>query len=772
MSFGAPSLLALLSALLVVSGMSALIYQVVWLRLLSLTFGVTVHAASTVLAAFMGGLSLGSYLAGRFADRTRAPLRLFGAVELSIGACAVVTPAALAAVHAVYVALFSRMPDSPIVSGVVRFLLPFAVLIVPTALMGATLPIVMKSSLTRGGGFGTRASLLYASNTAGAIAGAMLAGFYLIPELGLRRSFLLAAAMNAIVGVTAIVLSRARDRAADAANASGQPQATATEDVLPDRVRKLVLLVFAVSGFASLALEVIWFRVLAVFVGPTSYAFTLMLASVLLGIALGSYLIAPLMRRRFDWVQILAVLQIGAALVALRSFFPLRRPPRIPEWLEPLLRQPSMDYLLPAAISSVLAILPTAIFFGLAFPVGLRLWASDATDDRHTAGRVGLFYAINVCGGILGSIAAGFFLLPALSSKGSLIAVAALFLLSGLALQAVWMRRQPVMAVFVTAAALYFVVAAREVPQPTALPRFSGGRPVLFQEEGVQTTVNVIGGPGTGDRVMYLDGRHQANDTPAMVFIHRRIGLLPAVLHPQPRRALVVGLGGGVTAGALSQFPGLHVDVIELSGSVVRGAQYFNHVNFDVLKRPNVTLRVDDGRNYLLRTRTKYDVITADAIYPNVAGASNLYSVEYFRLVRAALAPGGVALHWNGGVGSAAESRLILRAFLDAFPQTTLWGDGSLMVGWDHPPAVSRARIEAMLRDPATRPVLAMMNVENFDHLARMFRAAPSQVPGIAGEGPRLSDDKPVIEYFASLPPAPPLDFSGIRGDITTILWP
>jgi spermidine synthase len=269
---------------------------------------------------------------------------------------------------------------------------------------------------------------------------------------------------------------------------------------------------------------------------------------------------------------------------------------------------------------------------------------------------------------------------------------------------------------------------------------------------------------------MYIDSHHQANDTPAMVFIHSRIGLLPAVLHPNPRRALVVGLGGGVTAGALSQFPGIQVDVVELSRGVVAGAEHFTHVNFDVLRRPNVTVRVDDGRNFLLRTRTKYDVITADAIVPTNAGANNLYSAEYFRLVADALAPDGIAIHWNGA-GAPNQYRLILRAFLTAFPNTTLWGDAKLMVGWKGTPELSRGRLERLLADPRYRDVLKLMNVESVEQLFRMFRANPEQARALAGDGPFLADDRPLIEYFATLP-FEPGELPDVRADIGPIVRP
>jgi spermidine synthase len=766
-------LLPTLTVLLVFSGVCALVYQVLWLRLLSLTFGVTTHAASTVLASFMGGLALGSFAAGRVADRVRRPLVLFGLVELSIGLCALATPAALTTVHGLFVLVASRLPDSVALGTVIRLILSFTVLLVPTALMGATLPIVVKSSLTRLDRIGTRVGLLYAGNTAGAILGAALAGFYLIPQIGLRRSFLLASSINGLVGLVAILVAwlqlRRRDPPFDAAASASRPSA------LPAgwwSRESLVLAVFAISGFASLALEVIWFRVLGIMLGPTSYVFTLMLAFVLTGIALGSAIVTPLMPWRLNWLQVLAVMQLGAGIVAVQSFSPLRRTPQPLEWLPPILGSVGIDFLATAATVSIAAILPTAIFFGLAFPVGLRLWAGAEGTEHHTAERVGLFYSVNV-GAILGSIAAGFVLLPQLGSRTSLIAMAALFLASGLALQAAVARRQPVMALVVSAAAIIvFLMQAQAVPDPKDLARrwvrISG--PILWQEEGMQTTVSVSGGQTVGSRVMYLDGRHQANDTDSMVFIHRRIGLLPVILHEHPQRALVVGLGGGVTPGGMSQFPGLNVEVVELSDSVIKAAAFFSHVNFDILRSPNVQVRRDDGRNYLLRSRTQYDVITADAILPHHAGANNLNSVEYFRLVRDRLADDGVALHWNGGMTDA-EHRMILRAFVEAFPQATLWGDGTLMIGSKQPMTVSKARIEALLANPASRDVLALMHVASFDHLVRMFRASPADIRAYVGSGEALSDDKPALEYFASLPQAE-RDFGRIGRDASALIRP
>lgn len=783
-------LLPLLSCLLFLSGTAALVYQVLWLRLLSLTFGVTTHAASTVLASFMGGLALGSYIAGRLADRSTRPLRLFGIVELLIGACALATPAVLAAVHAAYIALFPHMPDSLALATFVRLVMSFGVLLVPTALMGATLPIVLKSSFSGLDGVGTRVGLLYAANTAGAICGALLAGLSLIPHVGLTRSFLLAASLNGIVGFVAVAIGSSRrflvtspvtpPVAASTPTATPTPTAAPALDEVGDlasqksRVRQawLILAVFAISGFASLALEVIWFRVLGILLGPTSYAFTLMLAAVLAGIALGSALITPLMKWRIDWLQGLAVLQIGAGLIAVNSLSGLGRTPRLPASLQRLITWPGLEFLVPNIIATTMAILPTAIFFGLAFPVGLRLWTAFDQSGRHTAARIGLFYAINTCGAIVGAIAAGFLLLPWLGSKGSLIAMAALFLVSGLAIQALLAARRPIFTMAAVLAAAAFVLEAGDVPDPHEIARRRGlmAEQTLWKEEGVQTTVVVSGSSHARGRTLYLNGRHQANDSEAMVFIHRRIGLLPAVLHANPRRALVVGLGGGATPGGLSQYPGLALDVVELSGGVIRAASFFSHVNFNVMEQTNVRAHLDDGRNFLLRTQTPYDVITADAILPHTAGSNNLNSFEYFRLVRGKLADDGVALHWNGGA-TAAEHKLILRAFVEAFPHATLWGDGTLMVGSKRPLTLSRSRIEAMLANPEGRKMLALINVENFDHLVKMFRANPEAIRAYLGEGPILTDDKPSLEYFASLPPGE-RDLTRIARDINGLVQP
>ncbi len=271
--------------------------------------------------------------------------------------------------------------------------------------------------------------------------------------------------------------------------------------------------------------------------------------------------------------------------------------------------------------------------------------------------------------------------------------------------------------------------------------------------------------------LMYLDGLHQASDAPEMVKLHRLIGHLPMVLHPNPRRALVVGLGGGATPGAVSQHDS-EVLVVELSDSVRKGAGFFKHVNYDLLSRPNVRLRVDDGRNFLTLTRERFDVVTADLIQPIHAGAGNLYSREYFMLVKEALAADGIALQWIGHRPDT-QYKLIMRTFLDVFPETTLWLDGQLMVGSVTPLTLSPALVEAKRTRTETRLALDEIGLDSFATLLSWYTAGPDELRRFVGDGPLLTDDRPLVEYHRSLPADDRLvNLEGVRGDVTALVRP
>jgi spermidine synthase len=745
-----------LPLLFFLSGIAGLVYQILWLRLLSLTFGVTVYAATTVLAAFMAGLGIGSALGGKVAERVSNPLLYFGIAELLVGVSALATPVALTAATGLYAGLHPSIDMGPALLTTVRFLCSLIVLLVPTTLMGASLPLLTRAAVDDDSQTGRKVGVLYACNTAGAILGAVAAGFYMIGAVGISASFQIAAAVNGIVGVIAVLASlRRRSRSVTIADA---PVAAAT--VYDDRMRTAVLLVFGMSGLTALALEVIWFRLLVLILPATTYAFTTMLAAVLGGIATGSALIVPFMRGNRDWPAVLAKLQIAVGAAAVASMYVLA--------ITYLAGWRTRDTIQ----ASMVSIVPATLLMGAAFPIGIRIWAAAGAGSAGAAARVGALYAINVAGAIFGSILAGFLLLPLLGSRVSLLAVAGLQVATGCALLLIAARGSLRSVIRPVALGVgMWILAVALIPDPFAMAltrRHPAGERVLWKEEGLQTTVSVNEGP-SGNRVMYLNGLHQANDTPEMVAVHRMIGHLPMLLHPNPSRALVVGLGGGATAGAVAHH-GASIDLVELSGSVVRGAEWFRHINDDVMRRPNVALRVDDGRSHLLLSGLQYDVITADIIQPIHAGAGSLYSVEYFALARNALRPGGLMLQWIG-LREPSHYKLIARTFLQVFPDATAWVDGSLLVGSLTPLQVRPEDIARKLANPDVRRAVSSVGITDAESVLRLYTAGPDEIRRFIGNGPQLTDDQPLLEYHRSLPrDAGTIDVSALRGNVARIL--
>jgi len=745
------------------SGISALVYQVLWTRVLGWTFGVTIYAASAVWASFMAGLAIGSFAAGRVGDRVARPLRWFGTAEILVGLTAIGTPTVLSLMQRAYVALYPSLPHSTSAITLIRLAMAFGLLIVPTALMGATLPLVIKSSVFQDHRLGHHLGLLYGSNTAGAIAGTLAAGLLLIPVYGIRITFLVAAAVNVSVGAIAIVMS---ERVFIPSTPRPRERAGATLQSGDVRLN-LVLIVFALSGFVSLALEVVWFRVLTLFLRPTVYGFAVMLAVILAGLAIGSYVLTPFLDRPRRWLATIGLVECTVGLASALSFWPLASLPSLSDRLTPVLSRVMPGYLVFPLSGSLIAIFPTALLMGAAFPIGLRFWAGAHGQDE-SAERIGTFYSLNVAGAIAGSLTAGFVLLPLVGSRAALAGLSAVTILSGGMLLAVseLTRTAKITLGSIAAAAFILVVAASPDPFQQFIDYRFRGDHIVWREEGVEATVVVHESP-SHDLSMTVNGNHQAGTDAATAYVHRRIGHMPMAIHPEPRTALVIGLGGGATAGAVSVY-GASVDVVELAAPVVRAARLFESVNYGVLDRPNVRVRVDDGRNYLMLTNKRYDVVTADVIHPIYAGSGNLYSVEYFRLIRSVLNPGGMVLQWTAGTD--AEYKIIARTFLSVFPQTTVWADGSLLVGMVEPLELRREDFERKLRTAGGAQGLHDLNVESWDRLLAAYVAGPDELRAFVGEGPILTDDKPLVEYFLSLPRDRDVDTSSMKGDVRRYL--
>jgi spermidine synthase len=742
-------------------------------RQLALVFGVTAYAISTVLSSFFAGLALGSFLAGRVADRLRRPLRAYAAAEVLVAASALLTPAAFALARAIYTAIHDGLPaDGLWLLTLIRFVLAFLVLLVPTTLMGATLPLVVRSSLAGGSGFARNLSLLYAANTFGAMIGTFVAGFYLIGRYGLQTTLLIAVAGSLCAALVALALDWYTGPLPES-----EAAAVLDEPPVPDsvsgmaagsreRLARYALVVFGISGGVSLAYEVVWARVLAIFFDASTYGFTAMLTMVLFGIGLGSWLVSAVINRRWNWPLIFAGIQAAVGLIGLLSAHLLVRliplAGRLGLYEDPgPLGQFSVRFMVFAAF---VVVFPPMLLLGASFPIAARIVGTAGGVGR----RVGGVYAINVFGGIIGALIGGFVLIPAFGVRTSLLLLACINL--ALALVLVWPVAAKARTFVLVSAGALVVAAAGILTAPNLLrdifkDRFAN-QDVRLVSEGLENTVAVADLRDTGERKLYINGQPQASTAGFIAGYHQFIGHLAMVLHPQPERALVIGLGGGATAGALASHAGTEVDIVELSSAVVDAAPLFRSVNGDVLLRPNVHLHVDDGRNFLLLTDRRYDVITADIIRPTHAGATNLYSREYYRLAKGALADDGIMVQWLEQL-SEEHYKILMRSFVETFPYVTVWAEGSVLVGSKQPLTLDCATLERRLNDSEARNPMVLLGLIAADDVLRLYMGDRlDALRYLQGESRAVSDNRPYVEFHRTLhAERRPPDVSGFRRD-------
>jgi spermidine synthase len=712
-----------------------------------------------VLAAFMAGLGGGSLAFASWLDRTRtSALRAYALMEWGIAASALALPLLPGVLLPVLETLYRSEASPPALAGV-RFAGALLFLIVPTALMGGTLPALARHRVTRAAAAERPLAALYAANTWGGLAGTLLCGFVLIPALGMRRTNLLAVLLNAVVGLAAWVL---------ASRGGGRGPIEEAPAREAGRVPRLVLAAFFVSGLAALATEVIGVRVLLLVFGSTTYAFTVMLATFLAGIGLGSALMALWLRRRPPaTTTATAVVLLASAVLLLAASASVDRLPAL--YLEAL-RLAGATWAGDVAartLVSLVFLLPVAALFGAMFP----LVAGEEVRRRGSAARgVAAAYAANTAGAILGSLAGGFALLPALGMQKSLGAVALLLASTGLAVLASGRPRPALIAtaLAVTTAALalasrpwdrkllsagvYMAPHAFLGPHPGRTLREALARQRLtFFREGKTATVSVVELPGS-IRSFRVDGKTEISDLPADRRLGRMMGHLPMLLHPAPRAAVNIGLGAGLTVGALAAHPLTTIDVVEIEPEVAGAARMFSAENHDVLSDPRLRLVVNDGRNHLLLTDRRYDVVTSDPFEPTVAGAASLFTLEHFRLGRDRLAPGGIMCQWLPlyELGPA-EFDSIARTFAMVFPSVSVWftGRDTLLIGSMQPPVVDLERVAARMREPAVRRDLADVGYDDPYRLLGSFLYTvdgPDDFPpGVAIN----TDDVPVIEFAA-----------------------
>ncbi|MBV6417671.1 MAG: Polyamine aminopropyltransferase [Steroidobacteraceae bacterium] len=657
------SSLAVLALCFALSGLAALVYQTAWTRQFALVFGTSELAVATVLAAYMAGLALGAALIERLLPRVARPVLTYAVLELGIGIASIVlVPLLLHASEALLRLLFGGEPAPPSSEhgGISFYFLAsaFVVLAVPATLMGATLPLLARHAVREDREVGRRIGLLYAANTAGAVAGALLAAFWMLPALGLRSTIVAAAVVNAIVFLLAARVSRGAP--------SGRPFAATPRIPLAGDATKWILPLMLLSGAVTFLNEVLWARMLSHVVGSSIHAFGVMVASFLTGIALGGGIASSLATTRERATRLFIASEIGVALTAAAAFLVLDR--YVPTHAAGLAHKVTFGFAL---------LLPMTLFIGATYPFAVRMLATGPDTAAAASARV---YAWNTVGAILGAVSGGFLLIPALRYEGAISA--AVTASAAIAAAAAWLyaRRRPWLPAAITALAVLGAVAFRPgaplrllLASPLDVP--SDGT-LLHYDVGRSADVVVLG--QDGGLVLRTNGLPEAMmDTPGIAPRFSGefwLSPLAVIARPDVERMLIVGYGGGMVVEGVPPSVAA-VDVIELESAVLDANRATRQLRRrDPLLDPRVDIVVNDARGALALTDRRYDAIVSQPSHPWTAGASHLYTREFLRLAHAHLTPGGVFIQWmNVGFLDEALLRSLTATLLDVFAEVRIY---------------------------------------------------------------------------------------------------
>lgn len=735
------------------SGASALIYQVVWERMLTLVFGLSTLSVAAVLSAFLGGMALGARLLGPLADRSARPARLYALVELAIALAGLATLACIPALMQGFATAYAALEPGMLGSNLIRFVLAFVAIGVPSVFIGATAPIMARLLSVQFGSTATGFGRGYAVNTAGSVCGALLAGFVLIRLIGARNALICACAGNIAAFLIALRFGgRALPTAGD----------TATPAHAPSRRVRLVLLVAALTGGVALAYEVAWIRLLAIFTLNSVHVFTMVVSLYLLALSLGAAGTTWLIRRfRPDEWSVLSVCQLAQALLVplLLALAPLAS--RL-ELRAGVLSESAVFWTEYALVGAIVFV-PT-LLIGAGLPLLVSLASRSAADAGRTVGRI---YAWNAGGTIVGAALTGAAVIPWIGLRGCMLLLAALNIaVVAIAAyvgrsQAGWSRG------LAPAGAALFALLVALTPAATRfyVPEDVPGERIVYYAEGPSATVHVAeyGDDSSRHRTLFVDSKSVAGTYDEIVTDQKMLAHLPLLLHPSPQRALTVGFGTGGTSYSMLQH-NVTVHCVEIEPRVPDAYRLFESENGGQVgpdhDRHNFRLILDDARAWLHVAPEKYDVIVTDLTSIQYRGNGNLYTVECFRLMRDQLNPGGIGAAWVPITGITPEAlRVLVRTFASVFPHTSVWyainlpTDFVILVGTESKLAIRLDDISERTRAPLVRRDLARIGMDNPYKLMACLLLAEQDVDRYAGVGPLHRDDRPILDYMTHATP-------------------
>jgi spermidine synthase len=766
------------------TGAAGLVYEVVWNRVLALHMGNTSYALATLLAVFMGGLALGAWLGGRFAPRGRHGLLAYALLELGTGVYCAVLPKLIDLADPLFARIYRDHYSTLVAFNLLQFAAAAALLILPTVLMGATLPILVRALVTHFASLGRMVGFLYAVNAGGAFAGAILTGLLWLPRLGSSATYRIAIAINLIVGLVVVLLwrfSRAQAPAAEPGVTAARAVPSSTSHAFD---RAFLLTGFLLCGFAAMVLQVAWTRTVTMAIGSTTYAFALIAGTFILGLSLGSWLLGWMGDRSWGHI-VLGFTPFAIGLAAIYTIVPLGE---LPVKLSTILAGTGTPVAAAPGTGASGAVVPSygllqwRMFFevflifigptlgmGALFPLLARTVARQLSD---VARAVGDTYTVNAIGTILGAALTGFVLIPWLGMRTSILAAAGIYALVGATYLAQVLRAWPRLrllapvAVVVLAGGAAFAAPQWDRSILTSGPYVNAARfaaagsreqirarmqqSIVFYKEGEAEVVSVVDLPN-GRRNLVINGK-----TDAVSFhpTQNWLGHLPLFLRPSARRVLVLGLGSGNTLASIEEHDNVRsIDVLEISRGVVHAArEYFGRYTHDALDDPRAQLVIGDGRLHLRHTAETYDVIVSQPSNPWIVGAAALFTRESFVAMKRRLAPGGVACIWVQIANMPAENiRILANTWADVWSYPSVWRpsgrDALLFIGSEHALSIDLEQVNRKLANPRLRESMQRIDIASAEVFIAKLVAADEGVRAAVRGAMINTDDNSRIEY-------------------------
>ncbi len=674
------------------TGLTGLIYELVWTRMLILSFGSTQFAITTVITTYMAGLALGSIIFGRFIDRFPRPMLIYGIIELLIGTYCFITPYIFNLIKTIYITSASVTTIVYASFNSTQFILSFFGIILPTTLMGGTLPVLIKFFTLEKDSVGKNTGLLYGLNTIGAVTGTLSTGLFLLYFFGVQSSLYLAGAIDTIIGLILIFLStRNIYLTKEAEMVPTHPR----QDESLNQQRSLgglnstelvIITSFALSGFAALAYEVLWTRLLSLVLGSSIYAFTIILTAFLTGISIGSLIYTRLFENKGNPLLLFSILESAIGLYALSSIFFYRYLPFIFHYLYNYFSETFWIFLVFQFMLSLIIMIVPTLAMGAIFPIVSKIYTKDST---RVGSSIGSLYFANTLGSIGGSFIAGFLMIPIIGIQRSIISVSFLNIAIAIALLMLTDKNVTLKSIKSSSVIAFSLIIVALLPSwdrevmtlgpyvnPELVSKYSDeakDTKLLYYKEGINAVITVR---KKGSMLSYqANGKWEArvnNDIPSEAWY--LLGHIPMLLNKDPKNVLLIGLGSGITLGALEEYPAEQVEVVELEPAVIEAARFFSATHNNALDDKRLSIHITDGRSFIASTDRIYDVIVSGVSDPWITGVSNLFTREYFKAIYDHLAADGVVAIWFQNYRMTdSDFNTGLKTIMSVFPYVSTW---------------------------------------------------------------------------------------------------